>query len=95
MLAERSELFIAGMEIADGFPSLVDAALQRALFERELARRREEGKEAVAIDERYLAALDEGIPPGAGMALGIDRLVMVLTGVETIGEVMAFAWDEV
>jgi len=93
-LADRSELLIAGLELSDGFPSLRDPDLQARLFDRENARRRDEGREPVALDERYLAALREGIPPGAGMALGIDRLVMILTGRENIRDVLALAWDE-
>lgn len=93
-LAERSELYIAGIEIADGFPSLRDPALQRETFARELAKRRADGKEPVEIDERYLAALEQGLPPGAGMALGLDRLVMVLTGAHELRDVLPFAWDE-
>jgi lysyl-tRNA synthetase class 2 len=93
-LADRSELIIAGLELSDGFPSLRDPDLQARLFARENARRVDEGREPVALDERYLAALREGIPPGAGMALGIDRLVMILTGREQIRDVLALAWDE-
>ena len=93
-LADRSELLIAGLELSDGFPSLRDPDLQARLFDRENARRRDEGRAQVALDERYLAALREGIPPGAGMALGIDRLVMILTGREQIRDVLALAWDE-
>ena len=93
-VAERSELFIAGLELADGFPSLRDPGLQEALFARELARRAEEGKPAVDLDARYVEALRQGIPPGAGMALGFDRLVLLLTGQHHIRDVLAFAWDE-
>ena len=93
-LAERSELFIAGLELADGFPSLRDPDLQAALFARELARRTEDGKPAVDLDTRYMEALRQGIPPGAGMALGFDRLVLLLTGQHHIRDVLAFAWDE-
>jgi lysyl-tRNA synthetase class 2 len=92
--ADRSELFIAGLEISDGFPSLTDFALQRELFTREQRRRQQESKPEVTLDTRYLEALRLGLPPGAGMALGIDRLVMVLTGQEHIRDVVAFAWDE-
>jgi lysyl-tRNA synthetase class 2 len=93
-LAERSELFIGGLEIADGFPSLRDVKTQEALFARELSRRAACGKPAIPIDTKYLEALRQGIPPGAGMALGIDRLVMVLTEQDDIRDVLAFAWDE-
>ncbi len=93
-LADRSELILAGLELSDGFPSLRDAELQARLFDRERARRAHEGKPPVSLDERYLEALRQGIPPGAGMALGFDRLVMVLTGREHIRDVIPFAWDE-
>ncbi len=93
-VAERSELIIGGIEIADGFPFLRDAGMQRELFAQELARREGVGKPGVAIDERYLEALDEGLPPGAGMALGVDRLVMVLTGSTQLSDVQAFDWTE-
>jgi elongation factor P--(R)-beta-lysine ligase len=92
--AERSELFMAGIEIADGFPSLRDPTLQEQLFARELGRRRALGGEEVALDERYIEALRQGLPPGSGMALGVDRLVMVLCGAASIREVIPFAWDE-
>lgn len=92
--AERSELYIAGIEISDGFPFLRDPRLQRTFFERELKRREAEGKFVVSIDPLYIEAIEEGIPPGAGMALGVDRLVMVLTGAAKLAEVQAFEWDE-
>lgn len=93
-VAERSELFIAGVEIADGFPFLRDAELQEQLFQRANAARIAQHKRPVDLDERYLNGLREGIPPGAGMALGIDRLVMVLTGENDIRNVLPFGWDE-
>ncbi len=93
-VAERSELFIAGVEVADGFPFLRDAALQAKLFEESNARRLAAGRMPVRLDTRYVGALRRGMPPGAGMALGVDRLVMLLTGEEDIRDVLAFAWDE-
>ncbi|MCB9548676.1 MAG: EF-P lysine aminoacylase GenX [Myxococcales bacterium] len=93
-VAERSELFIAGMELADGFPSLLDADQQRATFAEQLEDRRAAGLPGVDLDERYLAALDGGLPKSAGMALGVDRLVMVLTGTDDIRDVQTFGWDE-
>jgi len=94
-VAERSELYIAGIEISDGFPFLRDPVLQREWFARENHRRQSEGKSPVVLDELYLQALEEGIPEGAGMALGVDRLVMVLTGASSLGEVQAFGWEEI
>lgn len=94
-VAERSELYIGGIEIADGFPFLRDAELQKSFFARELRRRKEEGKHEVALDGLYLEGMEQGLPPGAGMALGIDRLVMVLTGASRLSDVQAFSWEEI
>jgi len=91
----RSELFVRGLELADGFPFQTCPARQRHGFAAQQRQRRAAGKPPVALDERYLEALRQGLPPGAGMALGVDRLVMVLTGQREIRNVLAFAWDEV
>lgn len=91
---ERSELFIAGVEVADGFPSLTDPTRQLETFAAQQDRRRALGKEPVALDTAYLGALEDGLPAGAGMALGFDRLVMLLTNQTEIRSVLAFAWDE-
>jgi len=92
--AERSELYIGGVEISNGFPFLQDADLQKKLFLTELEKRKKEGKAPVRIDERFVEALALGLPKGAGMALGVDRLVMILTGANQLKEVQAFDWDE-
>ncbi|MFA5040071.1 MAG: amino acid--tRNA ligase-related protein [Bdellovibrionales bacterium] len=94
-IACRSELFIGGLEIADGFAGLADPVIQEKLFEDALALREQEGKEAVELDHRYLAAMRHGAPRGAGMAMGFDRLVMLLTDQSEIKNVLAFGWDEV
>ena len=93
-LAIRSELFIAGLEIADGFPFAQHAGLQQEHFWHQQQLRQHLGKKAVPIDAAYIHALKEGIPFGAGMALGIDRLVMVLSGAADISKVLAFDWNE-
>jgi elongation factor P--beta-lysine ligase len=90
----RSELFIAGVEISDGFPSQTDHADQVQSFEQQQQRRRYENKKPVRLNTRYLDAMQEGLPRGAGMALGFDRLVMVLTGQTDIRSVLALRWDE-
>jgi lysyl-tRNA synthetase class 2 len=94
-MADRSELFIAGVELGDGFPSLTDYGRQTYTFAQQLARRQTEGAAPVKLDELYLEALRAGLPPGAGMALGFDRLVMLLTDQTLIGPVLTFGWDEV
>ncbi|MFH0857890.1 MAG: amino acid--tRNA ligase-related protein [Candidatus Magasanikbacteria bacterium] len=93
-VSERSELFIAGVEISDGFPSLLGEKRQRQMFELQMNLRKAQGRPSVQLDTMYLEALEEGIPPSAGMALGIDRLIMVITGAKNIQEVLTFSWDE-
>lgn len=92
-VAERSELYIGGIEIANGFPFLTDPKKQKDLFAEQLEKRKELGKPVIAIDEKYIASLKD-LPQGAGMALGIDRLVMVLTEATRLSEVQAFDWDD-
>lgn len=89
-VAERFELYMEGVEIANGFHELADADEQRTRFERDNAKRRERGKAALPLDERLLAALAHGLPDCSGVALGFDRLVMCAAGVRLIGEVLAF-----
>jgi lysyl-tRNA synthetase class 2 len=92
-LASRFELFIKGVEIANGFHELADSAEQRARFARQQHARLASGQPAVPVDERFLAALSAGLPDCAGVALGFDRLVMLAAGVDRIDDVMAFAWE--
>lgn len=92
-VAERFELYIGGLEIANAFSELVDAEEQRKVFELEIETRRLLGKEIYPIPERFLAELKE-MPPSAGIALGVDRLVMVLLDAKTIDEVVAFSPEE-
>lgn len=90
----RSELFIAGIELSDGFPSLTDSQRQQQSFAAQQACREKRGYDTVALDEKFLQAMTEGFPKGAGMALGFDRLVMLLTNQTTLKPVLAFDWDE-
>lgn len=78
-LTERSELIIGGIELADGFPFLTDHEAQRRAFNAQMALRQEMEMPLVSLDELYIKALQDGLPAGAGMALGFDRLVMLLT----------------
>ncbi len=88
-LAARFELFINGMEIANGFHELNDSDEQRRRFQDDNERRKQHGLPEVRLDERLLAALD-GLPDCAGVALGLDRLLMCITGADDIREVLTF-----
>ena len=94
-VAERFEVFVEGVELANGFHELTDAVEQRRRFEHDLEIRRARGLPEVPLDERLLAALEEGMPACAGVALGVDRLVMLAAGAESIDQVMAFPVDRV
>jgi len=87
--AERFELYIAGLELANAFSELIDPAEQRRRFEEEQKLRAQMGKPIYPIDEDLLQALSR-MPPSAGIALGVDRLVMVLCDAKTIQEVLPF-----
>jgi lysyl-tRNA synthetase class 2 len=89
-VAERFELYVAGVELCNGFGELTDPVEQRARLVRDQAERRRIGKPAYPIDERFLAALEEGMPPSAGNALGLDRLIAVCLGTTRIADVLAF-----
>ncbi len=89
-VAERFELYYKGVELANGFHELGDSAEQRKRFESELAERAALGREPYPVDERLLAALESGFPDCAGVALGVDRLVMLAVGADSLDEVIAF-----
>lgn len=90
-VAERFELFYNGIELANGFSELTDAAVQRERFEADNRQRQALGLPVYPIDECLLAALEAGMPECAGVALGLDRLLMVLLGIDSIDQVMSFA----
>jgi len=92
-VAERFELFIDGIELANGFHELQDAHEQRERFEADRVRRQVEKLEPVALDERFLKALAVGLPACAGVALGLDRLQLVLTGSSDIRDTLAFSYE--
>jgi lysyl-tRNA synthetase class 2 len=92
--ALRFEAYIGGLELANAFGELTCASEQRARFEHDQATRRARGKPVYPIDDKLIAALAEGLPPSAGIALGVDRLIMLATGADTIGEVLTFTAGE-
>ena len=93
-IAERFEIYVGGIELANGFSELNDAHEQRKRFEKELKQRALLGKGISPMPERFLKAL-KNMPEAAGIALGLDRLVMIFSGARTIDEVVAFVPEEV
>lgn len=92
--ALRFEAYVGGIELANAFDELTDAKEQRERFESDIRLRAARGRATYPIDEKLIAALDEGLPPSAGIALGFDRLVMLATGAEHIDDVLTFSARE-
>ena len=89
-VAERFELFINGMEVANGFSELNDPKEQYERFVDQMSQRESGDEEAMILDEDYIRALSYGMPPAAGIGIGIDRLVMLLTNKHSIRDVILF-----
>lgn len=90
-VAERFEAYVAGIELCNGFGELTCALEQRARLSADQVERARQGLPVYPIDERFLAALEQGMPPSGGNALGIDRLLMLALGAEHIEDVLAIA----
>ena len=89
-LIERFEPYIAGQEVGNAYTELNDPALQRHFFEEEAKAKAGGDKNTHPIDEDFLTAMEYGMPPTGGLGLGIDRMVMVITGTDSIRDVIAF-----
>ena len=89
-LVERFEPIVAGREIGNAFSELTDPEEQRRRFEEQAARRAGGDEEAMVVDADYVRALEYGLPPTGGLGIGIDRVVMLLTGATTIRDVILF-----
>ncbi len=92
LVGQRFELYVGGLELANGYFELTDPAEQRRRFRADNTRRRENGLQERPVDELLLAALEAGLPQCSGVALGFDRLLMLATGSKDIGQVLAFDW---
>lgn len=92
-IARRFELVINGMEIANGYFELTDSEEQRRRFSHDLEERHAQDKMINPIDENFLAAMDSGLPVCAGVAVGLDRLLMLISGTKSIDDVLAFPLD--
>ena len=94
-VVERFEAYIGGVELCNAFGELTDPVEQRARFEDDRRQRAARGKPVHPIDDKLIAALAEGLPPSAGNALGLDRLVMLVTGASSIRDVAWFTDAEI
>ena len=94
-VAQRFELYAGGLELANAFGELTDPREQARRLEQDQQQRAAAGREVYPVDHQFLGALREGMPPSAGIALGVDRLVMLLCDAAHIREVVAFAPDEI
>jgi elongation factor P--(R)-beta-lysine ligase len=92
-VAERFELYLDGVELANGFQELTDPQEQRRRFEQDARTRRQRGLPAVPMDNRFIAALAHGLPACSGVALGFDRLVMSAARAASVAETLAFPLD--
>jgi len=92
-VAQRFELYVDGMELANGYRELTDSVEQRERFQQDNVRRSQQGLPALSLDESLLQAMEHGLPDCSGVALGVDRLVMLASGVSDIRQVLAFDWE--
>ena len=92
-VAKRFELFYGDMELANGFLELTDAREQLQRFQAENQAREQAGKKTGCVDDHLIAALSSGFPDCAGVAMGLDRLLMVLVDAKDIEQVLAFPWS--
>lgn len=95
MVASRFELFYGDIELANGFHELLDSKVQKQRFENENVTRAKAGQSTVVVDENLLDALSHGLPDCSGVALGMDRLLMVVCDKKSIDEVLAFPWGRI
>ena len=91
-VAERFEIYVGSQELANGYHELTDAAEQLARFENDNLRRRKKSQLSMPIDEHFLEALKNGLPPCSGVALGVDRLLMAMSDADSIADVLSIGF---
>jgi lysyl-tRNA synthetase class 2 len=94
MVAERFEVYFNGIELANGFHELTDPVEQRRRFVQANTERKKLGKETLPLDERFLSALEQGLPDSCGVAVGFDRLLMLQLKKESLKEILPFDWND-
>lgn len=94
-VAERVEVYVRGIELANGYHELRDATVQRQRFEADCVRRKQMGLKAIPIDQHVLSALEAGMPACAGIALGLDRLLLLKEGLHDLSETLSFGIERV
>jgi lysyl-tRNA synthetase class 2 len=95
VVAKRFEVYFNGIELANGFHELTDPIEQRDRFVQANIDRQKHGKETLPIDEFFLEALEQGLPDSCGVAVGFDRLLMLMLKKESLTEVLPFSWTEI
>lgn len=93
-VAERFEIYCEGLELANGYCELTNGTEQRERFVEDTAERARLGKALYPIDERFLASLAQGLPSCSGVAVGVDRLMMIEEKMEEIGQILPIAWTD-
>ena len=92
-VAERFELYIDGVELCNGYHELTDPSILRQRIQEQAALRSDAGLRPLPPDSRLLHAMDAGLPPASGNALGVDRLIMLALGAQAVSDVIAFPFD--
>lgn len=93
-VAARFEVYVGGLELANGYDECLDAAELQARFESDNQKRQEQCKPQMPVDQRLLAAIESGLPPCTGVALGLDRLMMLIAGKTALQEVISFGFEQ-
>jgi elongation factor P--(R)-beta-lysine ligase len=94
-IACRFEVYYRGMELANGYHELTDPIEQRRRFDETNTERRKAGKDPLAIDEKFLRALDDGLPDCCGVAVGFDRLMLLRHSLQSLDPILPFSWDDI